>query len=71
MTTCFSRQSPTGALMPVSPMAGIHSLSWTLMTCPLSNVVIRLAEHMNDNDFLIFACVSGYDKAHFCFPLQF
>lgn len=39
--------------------------------CALSNVVIRPNRDTNDNDFLIFACVSGSDKLYFCFPLQF
>lgn len=39
VTACFSRQSPTGALIPVSPVTGIHSLSWTLMTYVLCQML--------------------------------
>jgi len=48
VTICFSRQTPTGALMPVSPVTGIHSLSWTLMTYVLCQVLSSgsLGTHM-------------------------
>lgn len=39
VTTCFSRQTPAGALMPVSFVTGIHFLSWTLMTYVLCQVL--------------------------------